>query len=133
MPLQLASYEDDRGRIMRVAMGGGVVANLLHTMAGKRRSGDIHSCTQFDILLRGRTNLHLHDLTLGTDKVLNFEGSNTLIKIPPRVPHLFEFLEESFVIEWWECSFRAWYTVCPRDSIHPHDVTLARLTSWLWH
>eukprot|EP00850_Spirogloea_muscicola_P000685 SM000002S05765 [mRNA] locus=s2:2059007:2060077:- [translate_table: standard] len=117
MPLQLASYEDDRGRIMRVAMGGGVVVNLLQTKAGKKRSGDIHNCTQFDILLRGRTNLHLHDLTLGTDKVLSFEGSNTFITIPPRVPHLFEFLEESFVIEWWECSFRAWYYKPYRDLI----------------
>eukprot|EP00850_Spirogloea_muscicola_P023169 SM000334S12538 [mRNA] locus=s334:22604:23683:+ [translate_table: standard] len=76
MPLQLASYEDDRGRIMRVA-----------------------------------------DLTLGIDKVLSFQGSNTLITIPPRVPHLFEFLEESFVIEWWECSFHAWYYKPYRDLI----------------
>ena len=34
-----------------------------------------------------------------------------------RVPHLFEFLEDNYMIEWWDCDFRAWFYKPYRDRI----------------
>lgn len=34
-----------------------------------------------------------------------------------RVPHLFEFLEDNYMVEWWDCDFRAWYYQPYRDRI----------------
>ncbi len=34
-----------------------------------------------------------------------------------RVPHLFEFLEDNYMVEWWDCDFRAWYFRPYRDRI----------------
>ncbi len=33
------------------------------------------------------------------------------------MPHLFEFLEDNYMIEWWDCDFRAWYYSPYRDRI----------------
>jgi hypothetical protein len=34
-----------------------------------------------------------------------------------RVPHLFEFLEDNYMVEWWDCDFRSWYYQPYRDRI----------------
>ena len=37
----------------------GVFVNMYYTRAGYRRSGDLHACTQFDVLLTGRARLRI--------------------------------------------------------------------------
>lgn len=27
---------------------------------------------------------------------------------PTRTPHMFEFLEDNFLLEWWDDTFKAW-------------------------
>eukprot|EP00271_Cylindrocystis_brebissonii_P008250 TRINITY_DN22286_c0_g1_i1.p1 TRINITY_DN22286_c0_g1~~TRINITY_DN22286_c0_g1_i1.p1 ORF type:complete len:109 (+),score=15.67 TRINITY_DN22286_c0_g1_i1:102-428(+) len=81
------------------------------------RSGDMHNCTQFDVILRGRTRLRMMDLVTGKEIVQEYWGRNDFIAIPPRVPHLFEFLEENFMLEWWACPFQAWHYRPYRDLI----------------
>lgn len=67
-----------------------------HTQ-GFKRSGDLHNCTQYDVLLSGTALLTT--LERGADVVHTYHP-HELIAIPPRVPHLFEFLEDSFLVEW---------------------------------
>ncbi|CAI6010966.1 unnamed protein product [Closterium sp. NIES-65] len=114
---QTASFEDTRGKILRVSMGQGVVVNLMATKAGSRRSGDMHNCSQHDIILSGRTNLHLTDLVSGGEEVREYDGILNVITIPPRVPHMFHFLEDNLMIEWWDCDFQAWYYRPYRDIV----------------
>lgn len=35
----------------------------------------------------------------------------------PRTPHMFEFLEDSYLLEWWDDEFKAWYYKPYRDVI----------------
>ena len=35
-------------------------------------------------------------------------GEETLV-LWCRVPHIFEFLEDNVMIEWWDCDFQSWY------------------------
>ncbi|CAI5490886.1 unnamed protein product [Closterium sp. Naga37s-1] len=114
---QTASFEDARGKILRVSMGEGVVVNLMATKAGSRRSGDMHNCSQHDVILSGRTNLHLTDLVSGGEEVREYDGRLNVITIPPRVPHMFHFLEDNLMIEWWDCDFQAWYYRPYRDIV----------------
>ncbi|GJP46967.1 hypothetical protein CLOM_g6202 [Closterium sp. NIES-68] len=114
---QTASFEDARGKILRVSMGGGMVVNLMATAAGSRRSGDMHNCSQHDVILAGRTNLHLKDLVGGGEEVKEYDGRLNVITIPPRVPHMFHFLEDNLMIEWWDCDFQAWYYRPYRDIV----------------
>eukprot|EP00955_Chlamydomonas_euryale_P100110 365260-Chlamydomonas_euryale.AAC.2 len=34
---------------------------------------------------------------------------NDFIVIPARTPHMFEFLEDNCLLEWWADEFKAWY------------------------
>ncbi len=52
----------------------------------------------------------MRDVTTGQDVVQVVEP-HALVAIPPRVPHLFEFIEDSYLIEWWDCVFEAWCVV----------------------
>ncbi|CAI7789710.1 unnamed protein product [Closterium sp. NIES-53] len=65
-------------------MGQGVVVNLMVTKAGSRRSGDMHNCSQHDVILSGRTDLHLTDLVSGGEEVREYDGHLNVITIPPR-------------------------------------------------
>lgn len=49
--------------------------------------------------------------------VREYSGDYDVIAIPPRVPHLFEFVEENYMIEWWACDFHAWFFRPYRDMI----------------
>lgn len=89
---------------------------------GFKRSGDLHNCTQYDVLLSGTASLTTHEV--GTDVVRTYRP-HQLIAIPPRVPHLFDFHTDSYLLEWygaqcgwgriiscvrprWDCPFEAW-------------------------
>ncbi|GIL73798.1 hypothetical protein Vretifemale_3892 [Volvox reticuliferus] len=81
---------------------------MYYTKAGFRRSGDLHDCNQYDVVLRGRTRLRMIEPHTGREVVQEF-GANDFIVIPARTPHMFEFLEDNYLLEWWDDTFRAWY------------------------
>ncbi|CAI5461870.1 unnamed protein product [Closterium sp. Yama58-4] len=38
-------------------------------------------------------------------------------QVEERVPHMFHFLEDNLMIEWWDCDFKAWYYRPYRDIV----------------
>ena len=99
-------YVDNRGEVQNLAVGQHRV-NLLFTRNGAMRSGDVHRVAQHDALIRGSVcvwtlqrdgTTHRHTYT-----------APALITIPPYVPHVFEFLDDTVLAEWWDGPFEAWY------------------------
>lgn len=115
-PGQVVQHHDFRGDIYRMQLGANMSVNLMRTTAGTLRSGDLHNCTQYDVILNGTARLHTLDTETGTERSRLY-GADELIVIPARVPHLFEFLEENYMLEWWTCEFAAWYYQPFRDKI----------------
>ncbi len=99
-------YEDARGFIQRVKRSGQEV-NLLFTKQGFTRSGDLHQNIQYDFIFNGKIELWLRQED-GTD-TKQIYGANSFIEIPAGIPHLFNFLEDTFMAEWWSGPFEAWY------------------------
>ena len=63
---------------------------------------------------RGREpNGGSQDVLTGTETVIEYEA-NELIVIPARTAHLFEYLEDSYMVEWWACDFKAWCACFPQ-------------------
>jgi len=98
-------FEDHRGFIQRIDRNGHKV-NLLTTKAGFMRSGDVHKNVQFDFIFSGKVEVWFK--IDGKDEKTIYE-KNSFIEIPPGTPHLFNFLEETFMAEWWDGDFEAWY------------------------
>ncbi|KAG2484590.1 hypothetical protein HYH03_016631 [Edaphochlamys debaryana] len=105
---QATAFHDGRGSIYKFKLSEGVYVNMYTTKAGYRRSGDLHDCNQYDIVLRGRTRLRMIDPHTGREVVQEY-GPNDFIVIPARTPHMFEFLEDNCLLEWWDGPFQAWY------------------------
>lgn len=103
--LEQPVFTDIRGTIHRITIEG-VKVNLLSTKKGFMRSGDFHKNKQFDFIFSGKVELWLRQ---GNQDVKKIIGPNTFITIPPGIPHLFNFLEDTVMAEWWEGSFEAWY------------------------
>jgi hypothetical protein len=100
-------YRDDRGEIHNFQIGPRRI-NLLHTVKGVMRSGDLHPQTQHDFVFSGQVEVW----TLQKDGTTRKDvyGPNQYIAIPPYVPHIFHFLEDSVIAEWWDNnSFFAWF------------------------
>lgn len=111
--LEKPVYTDVRGSIHRVEVEG-IKVNILFTKAGFMRSGDLHKNRQLDVILSGEIELWLRK---GDEDVKKRVGPNELIDIPPHTPHLFNFLEDTVMIEWWEGPFEAWYYRPYREAI----------------
>jgi mannose-6-phosphate isomerase-like protein (cupin superfamily) len=108
LPVPVPSiYKDERGEIHNVSVGGRRV-NLLYTRKGVMRSGDIHANTQHDFILSGKAELWLLSTDGSTEKKV--VGPKEYVRIPPYVPHVFNFIEDSVMFEWWEPEgFHAWF------------------------
>ena len=115
------TFTDIRGTIQRLDLGGKKL-NVLFTKAGFMRSGDLHQNTQFDFIFSGKIELWLRK-DEKDEKIVY--GPNSFIEIPPDVPHLFNFLEDTLMSEWWDGPFEAWYYKPYRDII---DKTFRELT-----
>ena len=111
--LQQPRFTDHRGTIERVELEG-VKVNILYTKAGVMRSGDFHPHPQLDILLSGK--VELRTLQNGVHETREV-GPNTLIVLEPYVPHLFNFLEPTVMMEWWDGPFECHYYKPYRDII----------------
>ncbi|KAJ1628501.1 hypothetical protein T492DRAFT_1017840 [Pavlovales sp. CCMP2436] len=96
---------DARGEIHNQQIGAARF-NVLVSRAGTLRSGDVHSSMQLDLIFTGKVRLTTREA--GRDVVRDF-GDGDLIKIPPNIPHLFEFIEETVMVEWWQGPFAAKY------------------------
>jgi hypothetical protein len=94
--------------------------NVLYTRSGMMRSGDVHRTSQHDFVLDGAVNVW----TLRGDGStrLDRHGPGSYVTIPPYTPHVFEFLEDSAVVEWWDAdAFEAWYYRPYRDVVEANN------------
>lgn len=115
-------FEDARGAYERRSFAGGEYVNLVYTRAGFLRSGDIHKCEQLNHIVFGRGTLT--QLRRGRETVTHLRGGD-VARIPPHVPHLYAFHDDSLMTEAWRnpdgtpCEFRAWLYKPLRDRIPP--------------
>ena len=98
-------HKDLRGEIRRYNLAG-VKFNALFTKAGKYRSGDLHPVTQYNLILKGRIEITFRK---GSRDIIIKKGPNELIIIPPNTPHLFKFLTNTVMLEWWDGPFAVSY------------------------
>lgn len=101
-------YEDGRGEIHNFRIGDKRI-NLLYTKAGVMRSGDIHKTSQRDFVFTGRVRVWTLDASDGGTTIKRTYGPNEYVEIPPYVPHVFEFVEDTVMAEWWDGPFEAWF------------------------
>ena len=106
-------HTDNRGSIERKNYEG-TKFNIITTKSGHMRSGDLHKNTQFDIIFSGK--IELWTLQNGTTEK-RICGPNELIVIGANTPHLFYFLEDTVMAEWWNGEFEAWFYRPYRDKI----------------
>lgn len=99
-------YIDGRGEIHNFQIGGRRL-NLLHTKAGVMRSGDLHRDCQHDFVFSGAVEVWCLKKDGSTQKTIYRE--HQYIRIPPFVPHVFHFLEDTVLAEWWDGPFHAWF------------------------
>lgn len=92
-------YVDGRGEIHNILAGNKRI-NVLYTKAGVMRSGDIHANTQHDFVFEGSVEVWFLE-TNGTTIKQKY-GAYQYICVPPYTPHVFHFLQDSVMSEWWE-------------------------------
>ncbi len=96
---------DVRGEIHRFDING-TKFNVLYTKKGAFRSGDIHTNTQYDRILKGKFKVTTLENKRDVVKIFSSEDDFT---IPPNTPHLFEALEDTWMIEYWDGPFNVSY------------------------
>ena len=112
-------YVDGRGEIHNFEIGGRRL-NLMFTKAGVKRSGDLHRHSQHDFVFSGRVEV----VTMEADgsSARKLYNKYQYFCIPPFTPHVFNFLEDSVLAEWWDGPFHAWFYVPYRELV---DATLS--------
>ncbi len=98
-------FEDFRGEILRYNVHDSLF-NVLYTKAGMLRSGDYHPNTQFNLLLSGEIELTLR---IGDKDVVSIKKPNELIVIPPNTPHLYRYIKDTVMFEWWDGELKVSY------------------------
>ena len=88
---------DARGEIHNLRIGAARF-NILATLAGAMRSGDVHRSRQLDLVFSGLCVVTTREA--GRD-VRRTYGAGSLIELPAHVPHVFEFLNDTVMAEWW--------------------------------
>jgi len=98
-------HKDKRGIISRVDCDS-IKFNVMTTKSGYYRGGEIHPNSQFNMVLSGRIDIfYLVDGKNIWQQVM----PNTLVIIEPYIPHLFYFVEDSVMLEWWDGPMTGWY------------------------
>mmetsp|Transcript_3185 Transcript_3185/g.7311 ORF Transcript_3185/g.7311 Transcript_3185/m.7311 type:complete len:253 (-) Transcript_3185:1537-2295(-) len=107
-------YYDGRGEIHNISVNDkDRRLNILYTRKGVMRSGDLHPNVQCDFVFAGSVQVWTLEKDGSTKKTIY--GPKQYIEIPPYVPHVFNFLEDTVIAEWWEgrdgttSNFRAWF------------------------
>lgn len=81
--------------------------NVLFTKKGSKRSGDVHPCTQCDYVIVGSVKVTTRHTEFDDDKKpfekekVEYYCTGEAITILGGVPHLFEFLEDTLMVEHW--------------------------------
>ena len=96
---------DARGAVHNLMIGS-FRFNVLETRAGVARSGDVHRSDQLDFVFKGRVSVTTREG--GVDVTRNY-GAGDFLVIPAFVPHIFRFLNETVMAEWWSGPFEARY------------------------
>ncbi|MDD5254414.1 MAG: hypothetical protein PHG05_04965 [Candidatus Nanoarchaeia archaeon] len=117
MGLDEPIFRDNRGEIRRYEING-FKFNVLYSKKGILRSGDYHPNTQYDFILKGK--LEITYRINGKDVKKVYE-KNDFIEIKPGIPHLFNFIEDTVMIEWWDGEFKADYFESYRKFIREHS------------
>jgi quercetin dioxygenase-like cupin family protein len=98
MNMQLEQlHQDARGDIYRVVLPGNRELMLFFCKAGYLRGGHSHDCSEMVILLSGK--MRYHKWVNGAEEITDLEAGQVSIN-PAGVPHLGEFLEDSYVLDW---------------------------------
>lgn len=100
-----STHEDIRGAVHNLRIGG-FRFNVLVSRSGVLRSGDVHPCRQFDMIFQGRVQVTTREEGRDVNRMYN---SGDLVVIPPHIPHIFAFLDETVMAEWWDGTFDAHY------------------------
>ena len=100
-----STVSDARGSISNLAIGG-FRFNVLVSRAGTMRSGDVHRSRQLDMIFSGRVMVTTREH--GKDVSRMYHGGQ-LVVIPAHVPHIFHFLNDTVMAEWWDGAFEARY------------------------
>jgi hypothetical protein len=76
---------------------------------GVMRSGDIHANVQHDFVFHGNVLVWILKADGSTQKTLY--SDHDYIAIPAYTPHIFEFITDTVLAEWWDGAgpFHAWY------------------------
>ena len=127
-----AVFTDQRGSYLRFAPEGGknddadLYVNVVFSKRDSKRSGDVHKCWQVNYIAFGKvllTTLKKPLVAGGTGERTIEYGKDDVIRIPPHVPHLYEFKEDTIFTEKWEhddgspCEFKAWLYTPFRERI----------------
>ena len=112
-------YYDDRGEIHNVKLNNQHRINIRYTNSGYLRSGDIHPNTQCDFIFSGSVKIWTLSNIDGSTKTTTYSKYD-FIKIPRGVPHVFEFIEDTVMAEWWEdpSGFECWFYKPYRDIVN---------------
>ena len=100
-----STQSDQRGAIHNLQFNDFRV-NVLESKPGTMRSGDVHKTTQFDFIFRGAVRVTTRERGRNVSRTY---GAGSLIQIPGHIPHLFVFLNETIMAEWWDGPFEARY------------------------
>lgn len=109
-------YIDERGEIHNIKANDKRI-NILFTKKGYLRSGDLHPNEQCDFIFSGKVKIWTLQSD-GSTKITSY-GAHDFISIARGVPHVFEFVEDTVMAEWWEPpGFQAWFYKPYRDVVN---------------
>jgi len=89
---------DGRGEVHNLKFGSFRV-NILVSRAGTLRSGDVHRARQLDMIFSGRVVITTREH--GRDVEREYVGGQLCV-IPENVPHIFRFVNDTVMAEWWQ-------------------------------
>ena len=103
--LETEFFGDQRGE-MYINKFKGREFNVIFTKAGAYRAGDYHSTEQYTVILKGEIRITLRQ---DNKDIIKKYGSNELIVISLKTPHLYKFLVDTVMIEWLAGPYKTQY------------------------
>ena len=105
-----AYHRDGRGQVPH-----GQRINLSHTRKEVMRHGDFHPNMQCGFVFSGRVEVWTPRADRSGTTQKTIYGPKEYIEIPPYVPHVYNYLEDTVMAEWWEsvsgevAHFKHWF------------------------
>mmetsp|Transcript_10405 Transcript_10405/g.22609 ORF Transcript_10405/g.22609 Transcript_10405/m.22609 type:complete len:280 (-) Transcript_10405:228-1067(-) len=132
-------HTDGRGEVWNLKVGSYHVdaetysrrINLSHTKKDVMRHGDFHPNTQCAFIFSGKVEVWAPGSEGDTEKKVY--GPKDYIEVPPYVPHIYNYLEDTIMAEWWEdistgegAHFKHWFYAPYRRMV---DVSFVKTTA----